>query len=138
MGLAEAIHDLWEANTALNAALPVARVFTGRIPAGTPMPYARLEFPASAGRGRGTQSRFTDRQIRVHLWTAAEDFATGEAIQTAVEDALADQDFSAGDAGEVLDVHHDNSNSEQEDEATNKAWHFVIQFTARTSRARAQ
>lgn len=134
MTLHAAILDLWRDEAELTSLLPVESVFTGRVPRGATMPYAVLDQPSMGGRGRSDGSEYADVALRVSVW--AESYADGQAIADAIERALANRDFDLDSLARILDLRHESTSHEQEGEPEQRAWRFVIQFSALRIRTR--
>jgi len=131
--LHEALIDLWENEPALVALLPAGRVYTGRVPVGVALPYASLDQPSMSGRARSSASEYADVSLRLSIWS--ETYAAGQAIAEAVEKALGNRTLDYGDC-RVLDFRHESTSSEREEEPEERAWRFVIQFSALRIRTR--
>lgn len=128
------LHELWAAHTTLEGLLPAERVFTGRVPIRTPMPYASITQPAGMASGQSNLHRYGQETWRVQVW--CERYAEGEAIQRAVEDCFLNYNGPL-DTGGVLCIGHDSSFSLQEEEPGRTVWQFVIQFSISIERPRA-
>lgn len=133
MNVEKGIHTLWAATAALEALLPVARVFTGRVPAQPQQPYATILSPLSPTFQRTDKGMIREVQIRIQVWPL--DFATGRAIQNAIDDGFSNTAFDL-DAGRVVDLQHDDSSSLQEVESDDASWQFISTFTAVAHKAR--
>jgi len=127
MNIEKGIHTQWPTLTALEALLPVARVFTGRARGGPRMPYASINVAGLATNGRGDKSMFREANVRIQVW--AEDFDTGKAIQSAVVDGFENAAFDLDD-GHVCDMKHEDSTALQEGESIDSIWQFVTVFSA--------
>jgi hypothetical protein len=131
------IHTLWPTIAALEAVLPVARVFTGRARGSPPMPYACLTVPGSSTRARTSQGMLRDVQLRIQHWVAHNDFPDGRTIQERIEEGFGNRAFDTDD-GRVIDMRHEDSFHLQDSEATSADWQFVTIFSLRTRRDRTQ
>jgi len=129
------LHELWAADAVLDALLPAARVFTGRVPPETATPCARIELSGSTLSERSNQSLFHLEIFRVGIWT--DDLNEGRLILRAVENAFVNLDFEIGE-DRVLDAKHDASTLIQSEDPDDTTWQIVCQFTAKTSRARPE
>ena len=132
-----AIHTLWPTIAALEALLPVARVFTGRVPAGVAFPRAAITRPGSTGDSRTNDSLYRTVSIQISVWVKAAAYLAGEAIQEAIEDGFSAQGFSTT-AGRALDVLIENSFSMFEDDPVNPLWQFVTTLAITEGRSRVQ
>lgn len=128
-----ALIDLWESEAALAALLPAAKVYTGRVPFGVTLPYASIDQPSMSGRARSNGSEFADVAIRLSVWSAT--YAAGQAIADAIEQAFGNRKLTYGGCT-VLDFRHESTNSEQEEDPEERAWRFIIQFSALRIRTR--
>lgn len=135
MNLPAIIHTRWAAASALNTLLPAARVFTGRIPAETANPCARLHFPGSARGKMSDKASERATQVRISHWVDEADFGTGQDIQDAIEEAFDNYDAALEDS-RLVNLRLDNSYVLQDAESTNKEWQFVTQFTATVKKDR--
>ena len=135
MNLEAKIHEAWENNGALETALPVVRLFTGRIPAGTNNPCARLFVPGSVGGLLSDKARERTVQVRFVHWCDETKFGDGKTIQAKIEEAFDNLSLDLDDSVVVAFV-HDNSFHLQQEDATDKEWQFVTQFTATVQKDR--
>ncbi len=133
MNIEKGIQTQWPTIDALEALLPVERVFTGRAKGSPARPYATIVAPALPTEARGTLTMFREANIRFQVW--AQDFDTGKAIQTAIVDGFENLDFSLDD-GAVYDMKHEDSTALQEDESTDSIWQFITIFGAKCSEDR--
>jgi hypothetical protein len=129
VNLSAAIHTRWAAYAALEAALPAARFFTGRIPQGTANPCARLSIPGGVSGKLSDKARERAVQVRIIHWVAESAYGTGQDIQDAIEEAFDNYDVALEDST-LVNLRHDNSFHLQDEEPTSKLWQFVTQFTA--------
>lgn len=137
MNIEAQIHTLWPTIAALEAVLPVARVFTGRAPTGTEKPYAVIGRPGSSHRERTDKGNYRDVQIRIQHWVAWDQFATGESIQSEIEKGFDSRAFDTDD-GRVIDMTHKDGFNVPDAEATKSDWQFVTIFSLATRRDRVQ
>jgi hypothetical protein len=128
-----ALIDLWENEPALVALMPAEQVYTGRIPVGVAMPCASMDQPSMSGRMRSNDADYADVSLRLSVWS--ETYAAGQAIADAIERALSNRTLDYDDC-RVLDFRHESTSSEREEEPEDRAWRFVIQFSALRIRAR--
>jgi hypothetical protein len=134
MTLHAALLDLWRDEPELTSLLPVASVFTGRVPRGATLPYAVLDQPSMGGRGRSDDSEYADVALRISVW--AESYTVGQEIADAIERAFGNRDFDLDSLTQILDLRHESTSHEQESEPDQRAWRFVIQFSALRIRTR--
>jgi len=127
VNIEKGIHTIWPTIDALEALLPVARVFTGRAPAGTAKPYASIVVAGMATNARGDKSMFRDANVRIQVWS--DTYAVGKAIQAAIIDGFENRDFALDD-GAVADMHHDDSAALRESDSVDSVWQFVTVFSA--------
>lgn len=127
MNIEKGIHTKWPTITALEALLPVARVFTGRAKGSPAMPYASIVVAAMPTSDRSDKGMFRDANIRIQVWT--DDYDVGKAIQTAIIAGFENTDFALDD-GDVYDMHHDDSTALEEPDSTEPLWQFVTIFSA--------
>lgn len=135
MNLSAILHTRWAAASALEALLPAARVFTGRIPDGTANPCARIYFPGSARGKMSDKASERATQVRISHWVDEADFGTGQDIQDAIEEAFDNYGAALEDA-RLVTLRHDNSYVLQDVSSTSKDWQFVTQFTATINKDR--
>ena len=96
VGLESAINAIWAANQALNAAVPVDRLITGRVPPSEQMPYVRLEPETGTNITRSNKSLYQTERIHFHIWTDGIDAA--RAIAGLIRAAFASMAFDSGPA----------------------------------------
>ena len=135
MTLEAKIHTIWPTVPALEALLPVARVFTGRAPRGSTMPYASIQRPAGTVTGRTDKATVKQVQLRIQVWHT--DFDAGQAIHDAIESAFENRDFDLTD-GKVIDLEPDSKYWLEEPDTEQQVFQFVTTFTAHINRARTQ
>ncbi len=129
-GLESAINAIWAANGPLNAAVPVDRLITGRVPPSEEMPYVRLEPDSGHDTDRTNVSLYQTEQVAFHIWS--DTFDTGRSIATLVRAAFASMAFDWG-TGAVLDMRWDGPpQSRQTTGPEIKAWQTTVTFTAQT------
>ena len=128
--LAQAIHAIWAANTALAAAVPADRFLTGRVPGSEQMPYVRLELEAGGNIQRTRQTNYQKQTATFHVWT--DSFDAGDAIVPALKAAYASEEFDWGTGG-VTDFRQEGTAStSQVNTPEFKAWETVVTFAANT------
>jgi len=129
-GLESAINAIWAANAALNAAVPVDRLITGRVPPSEAMPYVRLEPEAGTNIVRTNLSLYQTERVHFHIWTDGIDAA--RAIAPLIRAAFASMAFDWV-TGAVLDMRWDGPPlSRQTTDPEIKAWQTTVTFTAST------
>jgi hypothetical protein len=133
MSIEKAIHAIWPTVEPLQAVMPAARVFTGRVPPKTAMPYCRIDHPIGSNAGRTNEKLLRDEQIRILTW--ADSFSSGRAVQKQIEDAFASRDFSTDD-GEVTDMAWDDSSNAETDTQTDWKWLFITIFGLKANQPR--
>ncbi len=127
MKIAKGFQDKWSTIAALEALLPAARVFTGRIPSGTAQPYAMITIPTGPHTERSDKRMRQTYNVRIQVWPLTYD--TGEAIQAAIEDGFSNIGMDLDD-GNVSDVRHVDSAQLQEEDTTDSSWQFITVFDA--------
>lgn len=126
MNIEQAIRDAWEGNWALNAALPVSRVFVGRADGDTDLPCAILSRAGEQTKTRTNASLYRSVVLNVHVFTTSEE--AGRDLARAVEAALENRHLTP-DEGEILDVKHVNTQALcGSDDPADTTWRHVIQF----------
>lgn len=132
--LAQAIHGIWAANTALAAAVPADRFLTGRVPGSEEMPYVRLELEDGGNIQRSKQTLYQKQRVVFHLWTDA--FDSGDSVVPLIQAAYASMAFDWGTGG-VTDFRQEGTAStSQVNTPEFKAWETVVTFTANTWESR--
>ena len=137
MSILQRIHAIWPTIDALEALLPVARVFTGRVPADIVLPCCSVTQDNSTGNERTSDGLYRDVQIQFSVWVAKEQHDAGAAIQAAIENGFASRDFADGD-NRVLDMRLEDSGELEEDDEAEPLWQFITTFTALERRDRVQ
>jgi len=128
--LAQAIHQLWAADSVLCALLPADRFYTGRVPPSEKMPYCRLELPGGSELQRSRQTLYEKQPIIFHVWT--DTFDAGDAIAPQIRRVFANQEFDWGTGG-VTDCRTEGSPSTSQTALPEiKAWETVVTFAAST------
>ncbi len=127
MNIEKGIQTRWPTISALEALLPVARVFTGRAPAGTVKPYASIMVASMPTAGRSDKGMYRDPDVRFQVWS--DTYAVGKAIQDAITDGFENADFALDD-GVVNDMRQVDATGLQEGEAVDDVWQFVSIFSA--------
>lgn len=127
MNIEKGIQTQWPLIDALEALLPVARVFTGRAKGSPTIPYCSVVVAALPTDERSDKTMFRTANIRFQVWT--EDYAEGQAIQTALVAGFENAGFALDD-GYVDDMRHVDSTALQEDESTDSTWQFLTVFDA--------
>jgi hypothetical protein len=129
------LHQIWGASTALTALVPVASVFTGRVPplGQTTTPYVRIERTSGAAGIRTNRSLQPIIEIVFHAWTDTHD--QGETIANAIIQAYAQAEFDYSD-GSVADMRLENCIPRQVEFAELTMWEWLVTFNLRTYRTR--
>jgi hypothetical protein len=132
--LAQAIHQLWSADSGLSALVPPVRFCTGRVPPSEETPYCRLELPGGSEIQRSRETLYERRRIVFHVWT--DTFDEGDAIAPQIRRVFANQAFDWGSGG-VTDCQPDGPPSTRQTALPEiKAWETVVAFAAATWEAR--
>ena len=127
---AQAIHQLWAADSALSALVPPERFCTGRVPPSQEMPYCRLELPGGSGIQRSNRTLYEKRPIVFHVWT--DTFDQGDAIAPEIRRVLANREFD-WQSGGVTDCRPQGPPSTSQTALPEiKAWETVVTFAANT------
>jgi len=136
VNIEQKLHERWAAVDTLNSLLAASRVFTGRIPADTTLPCARLYVSGSLITKMGNKSIERTVQIRFQHWAAEESYGEGRAIQTAIEETFANHAEDLDDSRLVNLKHELSSCVQGSDDPNDKLWHFVTQFQATVQKDR--
>ncbi|HEY1065909.1 MAG TPA: DUF3168 domain-containing protein [Pirellulales bacterium] len=135
MSLEAEIHTQWAAKSALAGLLPVERVFTGRAPPDTSLPYAVLSLMSSRPVMRTSEGEsVVDSLVRFNLYTSR--FDEGSSIAATISsksDGFLNAAFSF-DGGEVLDVRPGN---ERRFASPQGVWTIDVELHFRVRRAGA-
>ena len=127
---AQAIHQLWAADSALSALLPPERFCTGRVPPSEEMPYCRLELPGGSEIQRSNKTLYEKRSIVFHVWT--DTFDQGEALAPEIRRVFANQEFD-WQSGGATDCRPQGPPSTRQTALPEiKAWETVVTFAANT------
>jgi hypothetical protein len=133
--LAQAIHQLWAADSVLSGLVPPQRFCTGRVPPSEEMPYCRLELPGGSEIQRSRQTLYEKQPMVFHLWT--DTFDEGQAIAPQIRRVFAHQEFDWGSGG-VTDCRPDGPPATRQTTlAEIKAWETVVTFAAATWETRS-
>ena len=127
MNIEKGIQTRWPTITALEALLPVARVFTDRAPPGTTKPYAAVIVPAMPTNRRSDKGMFREPNIRFQVWSDI--YTEGKAIQKAIVKGFENANFALDD-GVVSDMRHEDSTALREGDSIDAIWQFVTVFSA--------
>jgi hypothetical protein len=131
----QSIADRWQASTELTALMPLARVFTGRIPTTEEyrMPYVSIAQGASRSLYRTDKTQSYAVSIAFHIWVDDADIATAERIEAALTAAYAEGGWSYDTGfgqGQVLDiVDQGPAVKNQINRPTYKAWQAIKNLT---------
>ena len=125
MNIEAGYHTKWATVAALEALLPVANVYTGRVPAKPTRPYASIRIDRMETVGRSQLSIMRDVDIRVSIHPTSYD--NGKAIHDALLDGFENTSFALTD-GAVEECQHSNTEIDQADENDESSWQFDAIF----------
>ncbi len=132
--LAQALHALWAANSALVAVVPADRAITGRVPPSEEMPYVRLSLADAGNKQRTNATLYQAQRVSFHLWT--DTFDAGDAAAPLIQAAFASMAFNWGSGG-VTDMRQEGTPATtQTTDPEIKAWETTVTFTANTWQTR--
>ena len=132
--LAQAIHAIWAANTALIAVVPADRSLTGRVPPSEEMPYVRVAFSDSGNISRTNKTLYQTQLVTFHAWT--DTFDAGDALVPLIQNAFASQMFDWGTGGVTDMRQHGAPSTQQTNDPEIKAWETIVEFLAHTWQSR--
>jgi len=125
--------DRWTADETLCAAVPVANVFTGRIPQTElyDFPYVSIIYAGGRQTSRSDKTRITHGPVSFHIWVDEDDLETGMGIAEIISDRFEGRCWSLTDDDKVFDfLDEGEAMARQIDMPTKKAWEVVKLFTA--------
>jgi hypothetical protein len=141
MGLLKSIAEIWAQDTALSALMPVARVFTGRVPQTDQykFPYVSILKTTATPVQRSDKAQRSFVTVSFHIWLDDSNLGIGEEIAIAIENCFPERSWSYGDSRYVIDVLDEGPAIEtQVDLATYKAWEVIKLVTLVIERPRVQ
>jgi hypothetical protein len=129
--LEDAIHTRWATKATLQAALPVASVFTGHSPQST-LPYANITNEGETKLEASNRGDYEQSLLRVHVWTST--FDAGKQIMRVLRSRDAGfhrDEFSIDTVERCMFAQRVGGGAMQEEDGV---WHHWEDFEFRTAR----
>jgi len=134
MNLYEKIHDRWDSNTVLSINMPSERVFTGRVPPSTAMPYCSVTAPDIPGTGRTNSANQDSATIELAYWV--ESISEGDELRDAIVALFRNWDADMDDSY-IRELSYDGTSFLPEEKAGEPiVYQYVTRFTAVIDTAR--
>jgi len=96
----------WAEDSTLEALIPVARVYTGRVPQTeiVNFPYVSVKAAQGGRRGRSDKKWYSFGPLSFHVWVEEDQLEFAHNVAEAISDCFADKCWNLSETGSVTDV----------------------------------